>query len=407
MLIRNAPLSRTRRLERFRRPGDLGRRFIFGPSRGFNRTPFRRAEPISGRRPSSCRNHVRRRRFHNRCARRPGCRCRGRRRLGLAIGPGFHSRLARIRHNGRQAVNQLVFPKVTGRIPVAPVPGFVALMQAMLVDSIRPGEWVYEIKFDGYRALALRGGDEVRILSRNEKDLGRQFPEVKAAVAGLDVQDCIIDGEIVALDDKGRSSFQLLQAHDAGLVRPPIVLNAFDLLRLNGKDLRSLPLEERKAKLEALLKKPPGVLRYSVSFTHMIEELLSRAQELGLEGLIGKRSGSRYEAGKRTGAWVKIKLYQEQEFVIGGYTEPEGARKHFGALLVGFYEGKSFKFAGRVGTGFSEKLLRSLFDDLQKIRVESCPFDNLPAPGRSRWDQGLSAAEMRRCRWVPDFNIRC
>jgi bifunctional non-homologous end joining protein LigD len=116
--------------------------------------------------------------------------------------------------------------------------------------------------------------------------------------------------------------------------------------------------------------------------------------------LIGKRSGSRYEAGKRTGAWVKIKLHQEQEFVIGGYTEPEGSRKHFGALLVGFYEGKNFKFAARVGTGFSEKLLRSLFGDLQKIRVESCPFFNLPALGRNRWDLGLTAADMKRCRWV-------
>jgi bifunctional non-homologous end joining protein LigD len=106
-----------------------------------------------------------------------------------------------------------------------------------------------------------------------------------------------------------------------GLVRPPIVFYAFDLLRLNGKDLQHLPLEERKAKLEGLLKKPPGVLRYSVSFTHKIEELLTRAQELELEGFIGKRNGSRYEAGKRTGAWVKIKLYHEQEFVIGGYTD--------------------------------------------------------------------------------------
>jgi bifunctional non-homologous end joining protein LigD len=280
------------------------------------------------------------------------------------------------------------------------VPAFVEPMQAMLVKSIRPGDWVYEIKFDGYRALALRGGGQTRILSRNEKDLGRQFPQVKDAVSALDLQDAVIDGEIVALDDKGRSSFQLLQGFDMGLVRPPIVFYAFDLLRLNGKELQNLPLEERKAKLKDLLKKPPGVLRYSVSFTHKIEELLSRAQELGLEGLIGKRSGSRYEAGRRTGAWVKIKLYQEQEFVIGGYTEPEGSRKHFGALLVGFYEGKSFKFAGRVGTGFSEKFLRSLFDALQKIRVESCSFDNLPAPGRNRWDQGLTAAEMRRCRWV-------
>jgi bifunctional non-homologous end joining protein LigD len=121
---------------------------------------------------------------------------------------------------------------------------------------------------------------------------------------------------------------------------------------------------------------------------------------MGLEGLIGKRSGSRYEPGKRSGAWIKIKLHQEQEFVIGGYTEPEGSRKYFGALLVGFHEGKELKFAGRVGTGFSDKLLRDLSSELKKIRVEASPFFNLPAAGRSRWDQGLTAAEMKRCRWV-------
>ena len=141
-----------------------------------------------------------------------------------------------------------------------------------------------------------------------------------------------------------------------------------------------------------------GVIRYSVSFTEHVEELLSRVQELGLEGLIGKRKGSRYEAGKCSGAWVKIKLHQEQEFVIGGYTEPD--RKYFGALLVGVYEGKGLKFAGRVGTGFSEKLLHSLFGELNKIRTEKCPFFNLPAAGRSRWDQGLTATEMKRCHWV-------
>src|SRR5260370_10261661 len=119
---------------------------------------------------------------------------------------------------------------------------------------------------------------------------------------------------------KGRSSFQLLQAFDMGQERPPIVFYAFDLLRLNGKDLRDLPIEERKAKLEELLNKPPGVIRYSASFTKDIPELLDRAHKLGLEGLIGKRSGSRYEAGKRSGAWIKLKLHQEQEFVIGGAT---------------------------------------------------------------------------------------
>jgi bifunctional non-homologous end joining protein LigD len=183
-----------------------------------------------------------------------------------------------------------------------------------------------------------------------------------------------LTARFVALDEKGRSSFQLLQSLDMGKERPPLVFYAFDLLRLNGKDLQGLPIEERKAKLEELLKKPPGVIRYSVSFTKDIPELLERARTLGLEGLIGKRAGSRYEAGKRTGAWIKVKLHQEQEFVIGGFTEPDGSRKHFGALLVGFYKGKKLKFAGRVGTGFSEKLLSTLHSELNKIRVDNCPF---------------------------------
>jgi len=184
-------------------------------------------------------------------------------------------------------------------------------MKAKLVDSMPVGDWIYEIKFDGYRALALRGGSETRILSRNQKDLGTKFPEVKDSIAALDVQGVIIDGEIVALDEKGRSSFQLLQSFDMGQEKPPILFYAFDLLRLNGKNLQNLPIEERKSKLEELLKKPPGVIRYSASFTKDIPDLLDRAHKLGLEGLIGKRAGSKYEAGKRTGAWIKVKLHQE------------------------------------------------------------------------------------------------
>jgi bifunctional non-homologous end joining protein LigD len=281
------------------------------------------------------------------------------------------------------------------------LPEFVEPMKAKLVDSMpSSGEWIYEIKFDGYRALALRGGSETRVLSRNQKDMGGKFPEVKDSIAALDIQDAIIDGEIVALDEKGRSSFQLLQGIDMGEEKPPIIYYAFDLLRLNGKDLQGLPIEERKAKLEELLKKPPGAIRYSISFTKDIPELLERAGQLGLEGLIGKRAGSRYEAGKRSGAWIKVKLHQEQEFIVGGFTKPEGSRKYFGALLVGFYEGKKLKFAGRAGTGFSDKLLSTLYSALSKIRVDKCPFYNLPAAGRNRWDQGLSAAGMRRCHWV-------
>ena len=273
-------------------------------------------------------------------------------------------------------------------------------MKAKLVESLPSGDWIYEIKFDGYRALALRGGSETRILSRNEKDLGRKFTEVRDSVSALDVQDAIIDGEIVALDEKGCSSFQLLQAFEMGQEKPPVVFYAFDLLQLNGKDLRNLPIEERKAKLEEILKKPPRVVRYSESFEHDVEELVSLARELGLEGLVAKRRGSQYQAGRRSGVWLKFKLQLEQDFVIGGYTEPEGARKYFGGLIVGVYEGKKLKFAGRVGTGFSEKHLRTLHSELDKIRIEECPFFNLPAPGRSRWDRGLTAGEMKRCCWV-------
>jgi bifunctional non-homologous end joining protein LigD len=271
-------------------------------------------------------------------------------------------------------------------------------MKAQLVDSIRPGDWLYEIKFDGYRALALRGGSETRVLSRNQKDLGKKFTKIRDSIAALDVQDVIIDGEIVALDDTGRPSFQLLQGFDMGLVRPPIVFYAFDLLRLNGQDLRSLPIEERKARLAALLKRPPAGIRFSASFTENIDELLNKVRELSLEGLIGKRAGSKYDS-KRSGAWIKIKLYQQGSFVIGGYTQPAGERKHMGALLVGVFENGKLKFAGRVGTGFSEKLLKSLTLELNKIAVKACPFFNLPALGRGL-DPGLTVAEMKRCIWV-------
>ena len=146
--------------------------------------------------------------------------------------------------------------------------------------------------------------------------------------------------------------------------------------------------------MAALLKNPPPAIRYSASFTQNIDALLAKVRELGLEGLIGKRAGSKYDS-KRSGAWVKIKLYQQGSFVIGGYTQPAGEREHLGALLVGVYDNGKLKFAGRVGTGFSEKLLKLLSAELNKIAVKDCPFDNLPASGHGL-DPGLTAAEMKR-----------
>lgn len=289
-----------------------------------------------------------------------------------------------------------------------PLPEFIEPMKALPAESPPRGEWLYEIKFDGFRAIALKGGPQARLLSRNEKDLGAKFPEVIGSISELNVKDAVIDGEIVALDEKGISSFQLLQAFELGQKRPPIFYYAFDLLRLNGKDLRERPLIERKKMLGKLLKNPPGVIRFSASLGENAKELLDRARQLGLEGLIGKRKESVYEPGRRSGAWIKLKLQREQEFVIGGYTAPGGTRKHFGALLVGVYEhgrrrrrgDQQLIFVGKVGTGFDTALLRSLHSKFQKILREACPFSNLPEETGARYGQALTAAEMKRCKWV-------
>jgi bifunctional non-homologous end joining protein LigD len=294
--------------------------------------------------------------------------------------------------------NRLI--KRKSNLSLLSLPKFVEPMRAKLADSIPPGKWIYEIKFDGFRALALRGGGEARLVSRNEKDFGGKFAEVMDSLSRLKVQDAIIDGEIVALDEKGRSSFQLLQSFESGQKRPPIFYYAFDLLRLNGKDLRDLPIEQRKSKLEKLLKEPSGIIRYSASLGTDAEKLLHEARHFGLEGLIGKRVGSHYEAGRRTGNWIKLKLQQQQEFVIGGYTEPSGSRKHFGALLVGVYEGRQLKFAGKVGTGFDEKRLRALLGIFKKVPCETCPFVDLPEKRAGRYGQGVTASEMKLCHWI-------
>ncbi len=282
----------------------------------------------------------------------------------------------------------------------ASLPEFIEPMKAKLAKAPPHGEWVYEIKFDGWRALGIKGGSQTRLLSRNEKDLGGKFPEIMESLATLDAQDLIVDGEIVALDERGRSSFQLLQAYDLGSERPNIFFYVFDLLQLNGRDLRKLPLMERKDQLDKLLGKPPGVIRYSAALGNDAEPLLKQARELELEGLIGKKVDSLYESGSRSGSWVKLKLVQKQELVIGGYTDPAGSRKPFGALLVGFYKGNKLTYASKVGTGFNSKLLKSLHASFQKIVIEECPFVNLPEKRGSKWGQTITASEMKFCHWV-------
>ncbi|MDR3406844.1 MAG: non-homologous end-joining DNA ligase [Chthoniobacter sp.] len=280
------------------------------------------------------------------------------------------------------------------------LPKFVEPMKARLAAHAPKGDWIYEIKFDGFRALALKGGSQVRLLSRNEKDFGGKFPEVMESLLALKAQDAIIDGEIVALDEDGRSSFQLLQARELGQERPPLFFYAFDLLQLDGESLVDLPLAERREKLKHLLRGAPDTIRYSDSLGSDATRLLAQARKLGLEGLIGKRTDSVYESGKRMGAWVKLKLRKEQEFVIGGYTDPEGTRPHFGALLVGVQRKGKLIYVGKVGTGFDHHLLKSLHGAFKKIARDSCPFTNLPEKSEGRWRQGITVAQMKRCHWV-------
>ncbi len=280
-------------------------------------------------------------------------------------------------------------------------PKFIEPMKAKLVAEAPKDEgWQYEVKFDGFRALAYKRGSEVRLLSRNQKDFAAKFPEVAEAVVDLKSEDCILDGEIVALDEKGRSSFQLLQAYELGQQRPPLLFYVFDLLRIGGKDLRKEPLEQRKARLERLLKKPPSLIRYSGPLPGPAPDLLRQVDKLGLEGLIGKRLGSTYESGSRSGSWIKLKLHHEQEFVIGGYTEPEGSRHHLGALIVGYYAAGKLRFAAKVGTGFSTKVLGSLHQMFQPLLQDACPFVNLPEAKTHRYGQAITAAEMKRCHWL-------
>jgi bifunctional non-homologous end joining protein LigD len=281
-------------------------------------------------------------------------------------------------------------------------PAFISPMKCRVALKPPAGkEWVFEIKFDGIRAIAIKAGEAVQIFSRAGNSLAQKFPEVVSALKRLPCGSGVVDGEIVAVEESGRSSFQLLQAANMpGEERPPILFYAFDLLNLEGRELKSLPLNRRKELLQQILPADDPVIKFSASLVADPEDLLAEIRSRGLEGLIGKKSGSKYEPGLRTGAWIKLKCVNEQEFVIGGYTRPQGSRQHFGALLVGYYEKDRLLFASKVGTGFDMRLLESLYKKLKKIEQTDCPFANLPEQRSGRYGQGITASQMRQCTWV-------
>jgi bifunctional non-homologous end joining protein LigD len=280
-------------------------------------------------------------------------------------------------------------------------PRFIVPMKPKLVEKPpTDGEWIYELKFDGIRLIAVKNGAKVNLISRNGNELAARFPEVVAAVAELPVKDCVIDGEIVALDEQGRSSFQLLQSLESEGRKAPTYYYVFDVLQAGGKSLLGQPLEARKDMLNGLAAGAPEPIRYSGEIGGDPAALLQEVQRRGLEGIIGKQRQSQYEPDRRSGAWIKLKVLNEQEFVIGGYTPPAGSRKHFGALLVGYYEKGKLLFAGKVGTGFNAKLLASLHKSFKEVEREDCPFADLPSRQGGQWVQGITPAMMRKCHWV-------
>jgi len=295
-------------------------------------------------------------------------------------------------------------PSLPSDLPAAK-PRFIDPMKAKLVEKPpTTGNWIYELKFDGIRLIAVKDHKKASLLSRNQNDLSGCFPEILQAVINLPPDECVLDCEVVALDEEGRSSFQLLQAREMDGRKSPIYFYAFDLLQLNGKTLVSLPLEVRKNVLESLCADAGNPIRYSGAIGGDANQLLKEVRRRGLEGIIGKLRNSVYEPGRRSGAWIKLKCVNEQEFVIGGYTPPQGARKYFGAILVGYYDGDDLVFAGKVGTGFTAKSLARLHKKFQGERRADCPFVDLPSKQNGEWVLGITPSMMKKMRWTnPKF----
>ena len=293
---------------------------------------------------------------------------------------------------------------VLAKLPKAK-PRFIEPMKPKLVEHApTTGDWVYELKFDGIRALAIKDGRTIQLISRNEKKLNDRFPEIVQAAADFDADECVVDGEVVAMDEEGRSSFQLLQRTELDGKDALLAFYVFDLLQLNGHSLINVPLTLRKDALMRLIPPSGDVIRFSGALGTDAKTLLPEIQRRSLEGLIGKQRDSVYESGRRSGTWIKLKCVTEQEFVIGGFTPPAGARKHFGALLVGYYDKGNLRFAGKVGSGFDAKLLSTLHKKMRAEERPTTPFTDLPSKQNDEWVQGITPSMMRKINWVnPKF----
>jgi len=275
-------------------------------------------------------------------------------------------------------------------------------------------EWLFEFKYDGVRVLASRSGKDVELYGRSGQPITTRYPEVARALRALPVKQFVLDGEIVALDESGRPSFQRLQQRmhltntfDIERARATVPVNGifFDCLALEGRDLRSLPLVERKECLKLLIP-ARGVVQYCDHILEHGEALFEVSSEQRLEGIIAKRVDSTYTAG-RSKAWIKLKCQRRQEFVIGGYTQPKGSREYFGSLHLGLYEGDRLVYVSKVGTGFNQKILKTLWTKFESISRDTSPFEVRSPTGRdNRWLEPMLVCEVSFTEWTKDGGIR-
>jgi bifunctional non-homologous end joining protein LigD len=280
------------------------------------------------------------------------------------------------------------------------------MLATLSLDIVEGPEWVFEEKYDGIRALAVRQrGRPVGLWSRTLQDLTAGFPHIVAAVAALPDGDLTLDGELVALDASGVSRFQLLQRR--GIAGASATRYAvFDLLVLDGRSIATRPLAERRQALERLIPKASGPLFLSRRLVRDGKAAYREAKRAGWEGIIAKDERSPYEPNTRSTAWRKVKVRKESEFVIGGFTPPKGGRAHFGALLVGLYRGRELRFVGKVGTGFTHETLSTLAAKLEGLRTERVPFDPAPRVAGATWVRPKLVAQLAYAEWTADDKLR-
>lgn len=293
------------------------------------------------------------------------------------------------------------------------MPEIIHPMLATLVDEpFSDPEWIFETKWDGFRSICFVKKGKARFVSRNQIEMTAQYPELADVGKQIDARQVILDGEIVALDEDGMPRFQLLQprvGRKSGLQslrgKGKIVYYVFDLLFVDGYDLMPCSVVERKAVLEQILR-PAGFIKFSEHIEGDGEAFFKQIEKFHLEGMIAKRASTRYVQ-KRSSDWLKVKTIKRSEVVVGGYTEPRGARSHFGALVVGLYKDRELHYVAHVGGGFNQRTLAEIYKLMQPLKTKQSPFVDAPKTNEpGQWLKPKLVAEVKFSEWTADARLR-